>query len=139
MLTGYPVQCDGSTLSSGGRVFLHGRRREEWFPVPETTTRDRESRAPDANSILRHARERTQLLCAGGALPAVSACWPGDGDRAARARALRKNKYCRSPPRVFDPARTLSRDVLTPRAICAIGWRGNRGVGRRLPMPRAQR
>src|SRR6266568_5436396 len=123
MLTGCPAQCDRSALRSGGRVFLHGRRREEWFPVPGTTTRDRESRAPDANSILRHARERTQLLCAGGGLPAVSACWPGDGDRDARARAIRKNKYCQSPPRASDPARTLSRDVLTPRAICATGWR----------------
>src|SRR6266581_4446537 len=74
MLTGCPVQCDGSALRNGGRVFLHGHTREEWFPVPGTTTRDRESRAPDANSILRHARERTQLLCAGGALPAGSAC-----------------------------------------------------------------
>src|SRR5260370_9139259 len=112
MLTGYPVQCDGSTLRSGGRVFLHGRRREEWFPVPETTTRDRESRAPDANSILRHARERTQLLCAGGALPAVSPCWPGDGVRAARARALRKKNSGRAAPPGFDPGRTLSETLL---------------------------
>src|SRR6266581_3353487 len=133
MLTGCPVQCDGSALRNGGRVFLHGHTREEWFPVPGTTTRDRESRAPDANSILRHARERTQLLCAGGGLPAVSACWPGDGDRASRARALRKNKYCRSQPRVFDPARTLSRGVLTPRAICAIGCRRIRGRRSRTP------
>src|SRR6267378_1706640 len=116
-LTGRPAQCAGSALRSGGRVFPRGRRREEYFPTPGTTTPDRESRAPDAHSILRHARERTQLLCAGGALPAVSRCWRGGEGRGERATAIRTSRYCQYRRRAFDPARNPSRDALNQRAI----------------------
>src|SRR5204863_533018 len=76
-LNGRPAPCAGSARRSAGRVFLHGRIRGESFLGPETTTPDCESRAPDPDSILRHARERTQLLCVSGALPPVAECWNG--------------------------------------------------------------
>ena len=42
---------------------LQGRTREEFVPVLETTTMDRENPAPDADNILRHGGEPKQLLC----------------------------------------------------------------------------
>src|SRR5580700_2295544 len=53
--TGRFGQCAGWVARSVGRDFLHGRKREEFFPIPETTMPDRESQAPDVDSILRHA------------------------------------------------------------------------------------
>src|SRR6266851_3905707 len=116
-LTGRPAQCAGSALRSGGRVSPRVHRREEYFPTPGTTTPDRESRAPDANSILRHARERTQLLCARGAIPAVSTHWRGGEGRGERAITIRKSRCCQDRQRALDPAGSPSRDALTRRAI----------------------
>src|SRR6266851_6915352 len=111
-LTGCPAQCAGSAVRSGGRVFPRGRRREECSPIPGTTTPDRESWAPDVDSILRHARERTQLLYAGGALPAVSRCSRGGEGRGERATAIRKSRCCRCRRRALDPARSPSTGAL---------------------------
>jgi hypothetical protein len=49
------AQCAGSVHCNDGRAFLPGHTLEELFPNPGTTTPDRESWAPDSNSILRHA------------------------------------------------------------------------------------
>src|SRR2546426_5612149 len=78
--SGRPARRAVSGLCSGGRVCLRGHKREESFRGPETTTPSRESRARDANSILRHARERTQLLCGGGGTRAVLRSRRGDED-----------------------------------------------------------
>src|SRR6266849_9718908 len=78
--SGRPARCAVSGLCSGGKVHLRGHRREECFRVPETTTPNCESRAPVADSILRHARERTLLLCGGGGTLAVLRSWRGGED-----------------------------------------------------------
>src|SRR5438309_1095 len=106
-----------SALRSGGRIFPRGRRREENVPTLRTTTPDRESWAPDADSILKHAREQTQLLCASGAPPAVSTCWRGGEGRGEPATAIRKSRCCRYQRPAIDPARSPSTDAWTRRAM----------------------
>src|SRR5260370_10745696 len=103
---------------------------EEFFPALETTAPDCESRAPDADSILRHVRERTQLLCAGGALLWVSRRWRGGADQGGRATASRKSRCCRFRLPAIGPARSLSRDAWTWQAIELTGWRGNPATAR---------
>src|SRR6266481_1468884 len=116
-LTGRPAQYAGSAHRSGGRILPRGRRREEYVPTLGTTTPDRESWAPDAHSILKHAREQTQLLCASGAPPAVSRCWRGGEGRDEPATAIRKSRCCRYQRPAIDPARSPSTDAWTRRAM----------------------
>src|SRR5580692_9157896 len=98
-------------------VFLRGRTREEYLPNPETTTAGRESRATDADSILRHARERKQSLCGDGELQRVSESLRGGVGRGAHARGIRKSRCCRCRRLAFDRAEIPSAGVSTPPAI----------------------
>src|SRR5207245_5391287 len=89
-------------------TLFRSRRRAKSSQVPETTIANRESPALGVGSILRHAREPTQLLCAGGGPLRSSMIWPGAADRGARATAIRKNRYFPAPRRGFGPAENLS-------------------------------
>src|SRR5205823_9092523 len=68
-----PARCAESLFRNGGRVRLRDHRRAESSPILETTIANHESPAPGVGSILRHAREPTQLLCGGAWPPALSA------------------------------------------------------------------
>src|ERR1700675_916569 len=98
-------------------VFLRGRTREECLPNLETTTPGRENRAADADSILRHARERKQSLCGDGELQRTSESLRGGVGRGAHARAIRKSRCCRCLPLAFDRVEIPLAGVSTPPAI----------------------
>src|SRR5262249_51496529 len=120
-LTCLPARCVelqlcSVQLCSGGRARLRGRKRAQSSPVLETTILNRESPAPGAGSILRHAGEPTQLLCGGAGPPPASTISRGGVGRAWPATAIRRSRCCRGPQPAFDPAKSLLAGALRPQA-----------------------
>src|SRR5205807_2374722 len=60
--TARPVPPERSAFGNGGKANPRAGMPARSFPIPETTTSDRESRAQDPHNILVHAGERTQSL-----------------------------------------------------------------------------
>src|SRR5947207_11627605 len=113
-----PARCVESLLRNGGRVRLRDHRRAESSPILETTIANHESPAPGVGSILRHAREPTQLLYADAGLRQASTTSRADAGRAAHATVIRRSKYSLGPRRAFDPAKNLSKGAQTQLATC---------------------
>src|SRR5437588_145120 len=119
-LIGRPVRSAESSRRIGGRAPLRGRKRAKSSPVPETTIANRESPAPGVGSILRHAREPTQLLCAGAALLPAPGISLVAADPDVHAKVTRRNKCFPIPQRVFGPLESLSADAWSRRASRGI-------------------
>src|SRR5436190_14561559 len=132
------ARCVESPLRTVGRVLLRGHRRAESSRGPETTIVNPESPAPGAGSILRHARERTQLLCAGAALPPASTIWRGGEGRVARARAIHTSTCFPDRRLAFGPAGNPSGDARTLQAVLAIARQWKLSKGRRCRERRDQ-
>src|SRR5579859_612582 len=63
--TAHPVRFARLVRRIARTADLRDRMQREFSRVLRTTNSDRENRAPDANNILRHGEERTQLLYEG--------------------------------------------------------------------------
>src|SRR5205085_9317764 len=109
-----------SPLRTGGTPLLRGRKRAKSSPVPETTIANRESPAPGVGSILRHAREPTQLLCASAALVPAPGISLDAADPDVHAKVTRRNKCFPIPQRAFGPLESLSADAWSRRASRGI-------------------
>src|SRR2546429_5237155 len=125
MSSGRSARCAEWPPRTGGRALLPGRRRAKSSQVPETPLADREKPALGVGSILRHAREPTQLLCAGGGPLRSSMIWPRAADRCAPATAIPQNRYFPAPRRGFGPAENLSTAAPMRRAAQGIAGRQN--------------
>src|SRR6266849_9523653 len=106
--TARSAQSSQSPRRTAGKTLLRAGTPAKYSLAPETTTPHRENPAPDADSILRHAAEPVQSLCAISALPLAKGNWRFGADRAPHATALRRNKYSRCPQTSPGPAKSLS-------------------------------
>src|SRR4029077_10995989 len=122
MSTFRPVQSAGSFFRSACIPFLRVDTRTGFSPVPETTTFHLESQAQVLSSILKHAGERTQSLCA-VPQPLCSSMNPRSAsDPHAPATAPRTSRCCQSPRSLSGPEETPSADAWTAKAVLATPW-----------------